>query len=95
MNTPRNHREPCCGRNPCTTACFQRGFNTNRGVGAELINTRSKRNSEGNTVDITTIPCGSATRDRIADYRDANDHPNYDAALSALVEEATARDRTD
>lgn len=38
-------------------------------------------------MDITTVPCGSATRDRIAEYRDRNEHPNYDAALTALLEE--------
>jgi len=38
-------------------------------------------------MDITTISCGSATRDEIADFRDAHDYPNYDAALSALLEE--------
>jgi len=40
-------------------------------------------------MDITTVPCGNSTRDSLAEYRDENGHPNYDAALSELLEEVS------
>lgn len=40
-------------------------------------------------MDITTVSCGSETRERLADYRDQNGHPNYEAALQELLEVAT------
>jgi hypothetical protein len=39
------------------------------------------------SMDITTVPCGSDTRDRLAEYRDQNDHRSYDRALSELLQE--------
>jgi len=41
-------------------------------------------------MDVTTVPCGSATRDQLAEFRDTNGHPNYDAALQAMLEEVNA-----
>jgi len=41
-------------------------------------------------MDITTISCGSDTRDKIAEYRDENDLANYDEALRELVKTAAA-----
>jgi len=38
-------------------------------------------------MDVTTVPCGSATRDRLAEFRDTNGHPNYDAALQDMLEQ--------
>jgi hypothetical protein len=38
----------------------------------------------------TTVgPITPETRDRIKDFRDQKDQPNYDAALRTLLEEAT------
>jgi hypothetical protein len=42
------------------------------------------------TMDITTIPCGSATRDEIAKFRDTGDYANYDEALQAMLNEVGA-----
>lgn len=36
-------------------------------------------------MDITTVPCGSETRDALAEYRDENDYPSYDVALRELL----------
>jgi hypothetical protein len=37
----------------------------------------------------TTVgPVAEAVRDKLANYRDANDHPSYNAALVELLEEA-------
>ena len=36
-------------------------------------------------MDVTTISLGSATRDELAEYRDAHGLPNYDAALQRLL----------
>lgn len=33
-------------------------------------------------------PVEADVRDRVAEYRDDNDHPNYNEALKALLEEA-------
>ena len=44
----------------------------------------------GYRMDITTIPCGSSTRERLAEYRDAGDYPNYDEALQDLLTEVDA-----
>jgi hypothetical protein len=41
--------------------------------------------TEGTTVG----PLTPETRNRIRDFRDKRDHPNYDAALRTLLEEAT------
>lgn len=41
-------------------------------------------------MDITTIPCGSATRDEIAEFRDTGEYANYDEALQAMLEEVAA-----
>ena len=41
-------------------------------------------------MDITTIPCGSATRDEIAKFRDTGDYANYDEALQAMLNEVGA-----
>lgn len=38
-------------------------------------------------MDITTISCGRATRDRIQEYRDERGLSNYDAALQDLLQE--------
>jgi hypothetical protein len=43
-------------------------------------------------MDVTTVPCGSETRDALADYRDDNDLPNYDAALRDLLDVEVARE---
>jgi len=37
-------------------------------------------------MDITTVSCGSETRQRLADYRDEHDYPNYDVALRELLD---------
>jgi hypothetical protein len=37
--------------------------------------------------DITTVSCGSETRDRLREYRDERELPNYDAALRELLDE--------
>jgi len=43
------------------------------------------------TVGVTTLgPIEPATRDAVADYRDEHDHPNYNAAVKALLEEVDA-----
>ncbi|WP_247010818.1 hypothetical protein [Halorientalis litorea] len=40
------------------------------------------------SVGATTIgPVEHSVRDAVAEYRDENDHPNYNAALQALLEE--------
>ena len=41
-------------------------------------------------MDRTSVVVGSDARDKLAAYRDANDHPNYDEALHALLSEVTA-----
>jgi hypothetical protein len=39
-------------------------------------------------VGATTIgPLERSVRDAVAEYRDDNDYPNYNAALSAMLEE--------
>jgi hypothetical protein len=38
-------------------------------------------------MDVTTVPCGSATRDDLAEFRDEHEYPNYDEALQAMLEE--------
>jgi len=43
-------------------------------------------------MDITTVSCGSATRNALADYRDKHDLSNYDDALRQLLEEAGTTD---
>jgi hypothetical protein len=37
-------------------------------------------------MDVTSITCGSDTRDKLAAYRDANDFGNYDEALRSLLQ---------
>lgn len=44
------------------------------------------------SMDVTTVPCGSSTRDALADYRDAHDHPNYDVALRELLDVEVAQE---
>jgi len=40
------------------------------------------------SVGATTIgPVEHSVRDKVAEYRDLNDHPNYNAALQAMLEE--------
>lgn len=41
-----------------------------------------------NRTSIATV--SEETREAVANYRDEHDYPNYDAALSALLEEVTA-----
>jgi len=41
-------------------------------------------------MDITTIACGSTTRDRLAEFRDTHGYPNYNSALQAMLEEVNA-----
>jgi hypothetical protein len=42
-------------------------------------------------MEVTSIgPVATSVRDEFAEYRDRNDHPNYNAALSALLEEVDA-----
>lgn len=43
-------------------------------------------------MDVTTVPCGSETRDALADYRDENDFPNYDSAIRDLLDVEVARE---
>jgi hypothetical protein len=44
-------------------------------------------------LEATTVgPIGHDTRDAVAQYRDENNLPNYDAALRTLLEEAGATD---
>lgn len=38
-------------------------------------------------MDITTVPCGTSTRDALAEFRDERELPNYDAALQELLED--------
>jgi hypothetical protein len=38
---------------------------------------------------ITTVGMHPDTRDQIKEFRDQHDHPNYDAALRTLLDEAT------
>ena len=43
------------------------------------------------SVGVTTIgPVETATRDAVAEYRDEHDHPNYNSALKAMLEEVDA-----
>jgi Arc/MetJ-type ribon-helix-helix transcriptional regulator len=37
-------------------------------------------------MDITSISCGSDTRDKLQEYRDANGYQNYDEALRNLLQ---------
>lgn len=37
-------------------------------------------------MDVTTVSCGSETRELLADYRDKHNYPNYDAALRDLLD---------
>lgn len=40
------------------------------------------------SMEVTSIgPVTPSVRDEFAEYRDQNDHPNYNTALSALLEE--------
>lgn len=57
-------------------------------MGESLIYPRLNNRLE-RKMDITTISCGSATRDRLAEYRDEHGHPNYDDAISSLLEEVS------
>lgn len=41
-------------------------------------------------MDRTTVMVGDKARQRLADYRDANDHPNYDVALRDLLDQVEA-----
>ena len=43
-------------------------------------------------MDITTIPCGSTTREAVAEFRATGDYANYDEALQAMLAEVDARD---
>lgn len=43
-------------------------------------------------MNVTTVPCGSETRDALADYRDKNEFPNYDSALRDLLDVEVARE---
>ena len=38
-------------------------------------------------MDITTVSTSTATRDRLAEFRDTRGFDNYDTALQALLEE--------
>lgn len=39
-------------------------------------------------MDVTTVPCGRSTRDALAEYRDKQNHPNYNEALRDLLKSA-------
>jgi hypothetical protein len=39
--------------------------------------------------DITSIACGTTTRDKIKSYRDTHDHDNMDEALVSLLQEVS------
>lgn len=43
-----------------------------------------------NKMDITTISTSTATRDRLAEFRDTRGFGNYDTALQAMLEEVDA-----
>jgi hypothetical protein len=36
-------------------------------------------------MDVTTVQCGTDTRDRLREYRDDNDLQNYDEAIRDLL----------
>jgi Arc/MetJ-type ribon-helix-helix transcriptional regulator len=40
-------------------------------------------------MDMTSVTLGRQTRDDLRDYRDEHDFPNYNAALRALLAEAS------
>ena len=44
------------------------------------------------SLNITTVSCGSDTRDRLREYRDNRELPNYDAALRKLLNERAGED---
>jgi hypothetical protein len=65
----------------------RRGFFS---VGSSRVNIYDKLESEdmSSTVGATTIgPVEHSVRDRVAEYRDENGHPNYNTALQAMLEE--------
>jgi len=37
-------------------------------------------------MDVTTVQCGKATRDKLREYRDENGLSNYDEAIRHLLE---------
>jgi hypothetical protein len=41
-------------------------------------------------MDATTVMLGTDTRDTLASYRDRHGYPNYNEALSALLQEVDA-----
>jgi hypothetical protein len=42
-------------------------------------------------VNVTSLgPVEPSVRDAVAEYRDENNYPNYNAALQAMLEEVTA-----
>jgi len=43
-------------------------------------------------MDVTTIQCGTETRDTLAAYRDNHDFDNYDEALKSLLQHAEGND---
>jgi hypothetical protein len=43
-------------------------------------------------MDVTTIACGSTTRDRLAEYRDTQGFDNYDQALQSMLAEVGAQE---
>lgn len=40
------------------------------------------------SMNVTTVTCSERTRDQLAEFRDTEDYPNYDAALKALLDRA-------
>lgn len=44
-------------------------------------------------MDITTVPCGTETRNSLAKYRDREGYANYDEALNALLDNVNKSNR--
>lgn len=44
------------------------------------------------SMDVTTVPCGSTTRDALAEYRDEHDYSSYDVALRELLDVEVAQE---
>lgn len=71
----------------------QRGFKSNRGCWHKFIYPELQAGCMSSSVGATTIgPVEHSVRDEIAEYRDENNYPNYNAALQAMLEEVTVEE---
>ena len=67
------------------------GFKSKRGCWHKHIYQEPQAVCMSSSVGATTIgPVEHSVRDEIAEYRDENNYPNYNAALQAMLEEVTA-----